>query len=56
MDLSYKSLEFREGCAAYADGIDGYAATPYQDGSQEMTDWFAGWLAARIEDRAEVAA
>lgn len=45
------SLEFSEGKEAYADGIDGYAATPYKDGTQEMTDWFAGWLAARQIDR-----
>jgi len=50
-NLNHKSLEFCEGLDAYADGIDGYAATPYADGTQEMTDWFAGWLAARQIDR-----
>lgn len=56
MNLSYKSLEFREGYEAYGDGIDGYAATPYPDCTQPMTDWFAGWIAARDEDLVEVAA
>lgn len=56
VNLSFKSLEFREGYAAYGEGIDGYAATPYPDCTQPMTDWFAGWLAARDEDLAEVAA
>jgi len=50
------SIEFEEGRAAYADGIDGYAATPYPDCTQEMTDWFAGWVAAKNADLAEVAA
>ena len=50
------SIEFEEGRAAYADGIDGYAATPYPELTQDMTDWFAGWVAARNEDRDEVAA
>ena len=50
------SLEFEKGKAAYADGVGGYAATPYTDGTQPMTDWFAGWLAARNADREEVAA
>jgi hypothetical protein len=50
------SIEFQEGKDAYADGVDGYAATPYLDGTQEMTDWFAGWIAARNADREEVAA
>jgi ribosome modulation factor len=50
------SIEFEEGREAYADGIDGYAATPYADCTQKMTDWFAGWIAARNEDLAEVAA
>ena len=45
------SVEFEEGRAAYADGIDGYAATPYPDCTQEMTDWFAGWIAAKNEDQ-----
>ena len=54
--MSHKSIEFREGYEAYGDGIDGYAAKPYVDGTQEMTDWFAGWIAARNEDMAEVAA
>lgn len=51
----HHSLEFHEGKEAYADGIDGYAATPYTDGTQPMTDWFAGWLAARNADRELVA-
>ena len=50
------SIEFEEGREAYAEGIDGYAATPYPELTQEMTDWFAGWIAARNEDLAEVAA
>ena len=44
------TLEFNEGAQAYADGIDGYAATPYAEGSQELVDWFAGWLYARKLD------
>lgn len=44
------SAEFREGLEAYADGIEGYSATPYADMTQEMTDWFAGWLAAKNAD------
>ena len=44
------SLEFTEGREAYADGIDGYAANPYAEASQELADWFAGWLAAKNED------
>ncbi len=47
------TLEFNEGREAYADGIDGYAATPYPEMTQEIVDWFAGWLAARDQDRAE---
>ena len=54
--MSHKSIEFREGYEAYGEGIDGYAAKPYVDCTQEMTDWFAGWIAARNEDMAEVAA
>jgi ribosome modulation factor len=50
------SIEFEEGYAAYGDGVDGYAAKPYPDLTQEMTDWFAGWIAARNDDKAEVAA
>lgn len=50
------SLEFDEGKQAYADGVDGYAATPYPDCTQPMTDWFAGWVAARNLDREEVTA
>ena len=53
MDNHHHSLEFKEGREAYADGIDGYAATPYKEGTQEMTDWFAGWLAERELDRGE---
>ncbi len=45
------SIEFSEGREAYADGIDGYTATPYPDMTQEATDWFAGWLDARSQDR-----
>lgn len=45
------SIEFEEGYEAYGDGIDGYAATPYPDCTQEMTDWFGGWVAARNEDQ-----
>jgi hypothetical protein len=44
------SIEFNEGMEAYADGIDGYAATPYAWDTQAMTDWFAGWLYARNQD------
>ena len=40
------SGEYEEGYAAYGDGVDGYAAKPYHEMTQEMTDWFAGWLAA----------
>lgn len=47
------SLEYTEGQQAYADGIDGYAATPYPECTQEMTDWFAGWVYARNADREE---
>lgn len=50
------SAEFEEGQQAYADGIDGYAAKPYPELTQPMTDWFAGWLDARNADREEVAA
>lgn len=50
------SLEFQEGQQAYSDGVDGYAATPYPDLTQEMTDWFAGWVAAKNADLAEVSA
>lgn len=50
------SLEFREGFEAYGDGIDGYSARPYPDCTQPMTDWFAGWIAAKNEDKDEVAA
>ena len=46
------SGEFEEGREAYAEGIDGYAATPYPELTQEMTDWFSGWIAARNEDLA----
>ena len=56
MDNTFKSIEYREGQAAFADGIDGYAATPYTDGTQQMTDWFAGWIEARNAERSEVAA
>lgn len=45
------TLEFNEGVEAYANGVDGYAATPYPDMTQEMTDWFAGWLFARNADK-----
>lgn len=45
------SIEFEEGMEAYAEGIDGYAARPYPELTQEMTDWFAGWIAARNEDQ-----
>lgn len=55
MDLSRKDFEFREGAEAYAEGVDGYAAKPYPEGSQELVDWFAGWLAARDEDLREQA-
>jgi hypothetical protein len=44
------SLEFNEGQEAYAEGIDGYSATPYTECTQQMTDWFAGWLYARNQD------
>lgn len=47
------SLEFKEGFEAYGEGIDGYAATPYPDCTQEMTGWFAGWVAARNADLAD---
>jgi hypothetical protein len=50
------SLEFEEGKAAYADGVDGYAAKPYPECTQQMTDWFAGWLAARNAESEEVMA
>ena len=50
-----KTFEFQEGFAAYGEGIDGYAATPYTDGTQEMTDWFAGWVAAKTQDQSEAA-
>ena len=53
---SQMSLEFKEGYAAYGDGIDGYAATPYPECTEAMTDWFAGWITARSEDMAEVGA
>lgn len=33
-NLNHKSLEFSEGLDAYADGIDGHAATPYKDVTQ----------------------
>lgn len=46
------SIEFSEGRDAYADGIDGYQAQPYPEMTQELVDWFAGWLDARNEDRA----
>lgn len=52
---SKTSLEFAEGKRAYADGIDGYAATPYDDSTQQMTDWFAGWIAARNADQMQAA-
>jgi len=48
------TLEFLEGQQAYADGIDGYAATPYPELTQELTHWFCGWLFARDADLAEV--
>ena len=44
------TLEFNEGYTAYGEGIDGYAAVPYPEYSQAMTDWFVGWLAARDDD------
>ena len=53
MDNHHPSLEFREGLKAYAEGVDGYSAKPYPEMTQEMTDWFAGWLAAREVDRSE---
>lgn len=46
------SAEYEEGSTAYGEGTDGYAATPYAEMTQEMTDWFAGWLAARNADKA----
>lgn len=46
------SAEFHEGREAYADGIDGYAAKPYPEMTQEMTDWFAGWILAKDADKA----
>ena len=49
------SIKFEEGYAAYGEGIDGYAATPYPELTQPMTDWFAGWVAAKNADLAEVA-
>ena len=52
IDQTFKTLEFKEGFQAYGDGIDGYAATPYPDGTQQMTDWFAGWVAAKNTDLA----
>lgn len=55
MSNAFKSLEFREGFEAYGEGVDGYAATPYAECSQEMTDWFAGWVAAKNADRDEQA-
>lgn len=45
------SSEFEEGREAYAEGVDGYAAKPYDEMSQAMTDWFAGWIAARNADK-----
>ena len=51
--MERKTLEFQEGFDAYADGVDGYAATPYAELTQQMTDWFAGWIAARNLDLAE---
>ena len=45
------SHEFEEGQEAYADGIDGYAAKPYDEMTQPMTDWFAGWLTAKNADK-----
>lgn len=45
------SIEFEEGYEAYGEGIDGYAAAPYPELTQEMTDWFAGWIAARNDDQ-----
>lgn len=47
------SIEFDEGYQAYGEGIDGYAARPYPDLTQEMTDWFAGWISAKNEDQLE---
>jgi len=47
------SLEFTEGYEAYAEGIEGYTAKPYTELSQELADWFAGWLSARDDERAE---
>ena len=44
------SLEYTEGREAYANGVEGYTATPYPEMSQELVDWFAGWLAARDAD------
>ena len=48
-----QNLEYTEGREAYADGIEGHTATPYPEMSQELTDWFAGWLSARDDERAE---
>lgn len=45
------SAEYQEGREAYADGIDGYAATPYPEMTRAMTDWFAGWINARNADK-----
>jgi len=46
------SIEHQEGYEAYGEGIDGYSAKPYPDGTQELVDWFAGWLDARNQDQA----
>jgi len=47
------SIEFEEGYRAYGEGIDGYDARPYPDLTQEMTDWFAGWISAKDSDQLE---
>jgi ribosome modulation factor len=49
------SIEHQEGYMAYCKGIDGYAAKPYPELTQEMTDWFAGWVAAKRDDQADQA-
>jgi beta-lactamase class D len=51
---AHPSIEFGEGYAAYADGVDGYDAKPYPELTQEMTDWFAGWVAAKNADLREL--
>ena len=46
----YNTPEFNKGYADYSQGVSGYAATPYADNSQAMTDWFVGWLSAQDND------